>query len=870
MWANVAMRTEYIARWKHTVFVFIVITLVLVSGLSSIANSYGSESTKSLIPSSVNYLGMSTGRSGSADLGIPSFSAFSVTISPTSATIDIGQSVDFSVTTNQSSLTYNYVWYLNGNPVGTNNSTYTFDPSSTGTNSVYVNVTNAGKTVKSSIVTATVDSTVSVSIFPGSEKVNVGTKITFTATPSGGTGSYSYAWYLNGTKTSTTTSTYYLTPTGNATYYVNASVTDTGTINGFPSPPTAVSSGISTITAVFKTYFIIFEESGLPANTRWYANLTNGQTHSAVGNSIPFGEPNGTYTITIATGNKVYTPSQSYFNIIVNGNNQSFLITFNPVLYSVTFTETGLPLKTIWYVNITGQTSLSSSSDAIVAKLYNDTYSVSIATGFKEYYPTPFSENVQVNGKPINVSIVFSKKLYPVEFSESGLPANTEWFLRAVGNATSGYSNDSGSSFSPTITLNLPNGTYGYNISSGVQTFGPSPSTGNFTVSGNAVSEAVRFLRLYQITFVETGLPIPSSSIRWYLNISNTSTLVSSTDTVAFWEPNQTYSYSVSASTKWYIPSTATESGSFTVSGSNINGPAIVFNELMNVTFEEEKLPSGNTWYVNVSSGGSYSSSDRTISFVEINGTYSYVISSGNKLYRPNTFEGSFVPNSSKFPVQVIFVLVTYGLTFSETGLTNGTFWSITINNLTRISTNESINFKLNNGSYEYSIQSLSGFSTTDYLGNVTVNGSSLVQPVKWIMVTYPINITQSGITSGKQWSVTLQGNTFNHIPVYVTINTTKSFVIFHEPNGTYNYTIHPPFGYTGSHVTGVLTIYGKSASAVASLVPPNFVLIGIIGAIAVGILGAALALSNKRENRSLFVREGRYVRSGKYLKFRK
>ena len=92
------MRTEYSASWKHTVFVFIVVTLVLVSGLSSIANSYGSEGTKNPIPSSVNCMGTSTGSSGSDDLGIHSFSAFSVTISPTSATIDIGQSVDFSVT----------------------------------------------------------------------------------------------------------------------------------------------------------------------------------------------------------------------------------------------------------------------------------------------------------------------------------------------------------------------------------------------------------------------------------------------------------------------------------------------------------------------------------------------------------------------------------------------------------------------------------------------------------------------------------------------------------------------------------------------------------------------------------------------------
>ena len=72
MWANVAMKMEYSARWKQTVFVFIVITLVLVSGLSSIANSYGAGGTKIPIPAYVNYVGVSTGRSGSAGFGIHS------------------------------------------------------------------------------------------------------------------------------------------------------------------------------------------------------------------------------------------------------------------------------------------------------------------------------------------------------------------------------------------------------------------------------------------------------------------------------------------------------------------------------------------------------------------------------------------------------------------------------------------------------------------------------------------------------------------------------------------------------------------------------------------------------------------------------
>lgn len=295
-----------------------------------------------------------------------------------------------------------------------------------------------------------------------------------------------------------------------------------------------------------------------------------------------------------------------------------------------------------------------------------------------------------------------------------------------------------------------------------------------------------------------------------------------------------------------------------------------MFNELFNVTFKEQKLPNGSRWFANVTNGGSYFSTNSTITFTAINGSYSYEISTGNKLYRPSPFSGIFNPNQTSFPILVQFNLVTYPVTFSEKGLTNGTFWSIIINNITRISTNQSIFFKLSNGSYEYSIQALSGFSTSEYIGNITVNGSPIIEPVTWNLVTYPINVTQSGIPAGKSWSVTLQGETFNKVPISITINTTKTFVTFYEPNGTYNYTINAPFGYTGSHVVGRVVVNGKPTSTAATLVPPNFKLIGIIGVVIVAVLAVILFLINRHENRSFFVRDGRYVKNGKYLKYKK
>ena len=862
------MMTKHAPGARFVAFSVIVVMLILLSGIST---SFASN--RSVLPGSLNssssaqssWVIEGTYQSVSRPL---TTGPLTVTISPATSTLDVGQYVIISVVNPYSAFTY--IWYLDGSVVsGANQASYKFTPQSQGNYHIYVNVTNGTQQANSNTATVSVNSALAVTISPMSEKVYVGQTVTFQSTVTGGTGNFQYLWYLNGTVTSTTTSSYVLTPAGNATYYVYVIVNDIGTTNGVPSTPT-VQSSTAQIIAAIKTYQVSFEETGLPTGTRWYVNLTNAQSHSAILSVSQFNETNGTYYFYIASGNKVYTPYPSSGSFIIDGSPVTLLITFTPVLYQVTFNETGLPLGTLWYANISGHVSLSSNSSSIKSSLSNGSYNFSISTVDKEYFPTPFSGSFKINGRSESISVQFSVYTYTVEFTESGLPLNTEWFINVVGIPPNPITNESSSSFSQVISLNLPNGTYIYKLTSGIQTYGPYPASGNLTVSGTPVSIAVAFLRLYQITFVEAGLPIPSPNIKWFLNISDPQSFNSSTNTISFWEPNQTYSYYVATNDRWYIPSNFTKSGSITVSGSSVTGPEIIFNELLNVSFQQQRLPPGNTWYVNITGGGNFHSSNGTITFLEINGTYSYNVSSGNKLYRPIPYSGSFVPNKTAFPIRITFILVTYTVTFSETGLTNGTIWSVSVNNDTKISTNGTIIYRLNNGSFEYSVQPIPGFSTDTYAGNLTVNGSSFVESISWTIVTYYINITQSGLTAGKRWSATLQGKTFNGIPVAVTLNSTGNSVVFKEPNGTYNYTINAPFGYTGTHMTGKVVINGKSASAVAALVPPNFTLIGIVGAVAVALLAVALMLMIRRENRSFFVREGRYVKKGKYLKYKK
>jgi hypothetical protein len=127
-------------------------------------------------------------------------SALLLTISPTSATLDLGQSQNFSSSTSAGTSPYSYQWYLDGSMVkDATSSTWTFAPTSSGSYSIYLNVTDkVGLKVKSDVATVTVNTALSVSISPTDVVVDDDQSRSFTSTVSGGTSPYTYQWYLNG------------------------------------------------------------------------------------------------------------------------------------------------------------------------------------------------------------------------------------------------------------------------------------------------------------------------------------------------------------------------------------------------------------------------------------------------------------------------------------------------------------------------------------------------------------------------------------------------------------------------------------------------------------------------------------------------
>lgn len=156
-------------------------------------------------------------------------SGLSVSISPPTSKIKVGESVAFTSTVSGGEPSYHYQWYVNGSAFsGATSSTWTFTPETKGLYIIYLNVTdNVGKSAKSNEASVTVAPKLTVSISPTGASIVIGQSVTFTSTPSGGYPQYSYQWYLGGSQVSGATSaSWTFTPTTSGIYYVYLQVKD--------------------------------------------------------------------------------------------------------------------------------------------------------------------------------------------------------------------------------------------------------------------------------------------------------------------------------------------------------------------------------------------------------------------------------------------------------------------------------------------------------------------------------------------------------------------------------------------------------------------------------------------------------------------
>lgn len=199
--------------------------------------------------------------------------------------LDVGQVQAFTATAIGGSGSLSYQWYLDGSAVGSDNSGYSYTASGTShtvtckvTDSASVPVTSSA----SNAVTITVAASPTVIISPtGPLTLDAGQIQTFTAIASGGSGTLSYQWYLDGAMLSSNSASYLYTALAGL-HSVTCKVTD--------SASTPVTSPVSNAVLVTANSALI-----APTETSTPSTVDQGQTVSLTSTAVTTGTSPYTY-----------------------------------------------------------------------------------------------------------------------------------------------------------------------------------------------------------------------------------------------------------------------------------------------------------------------------------------------------------------------------------------------------------------------------------------------------------------------------------------------------------------------------------------------------------------------------------------------
>ncbi len=438
--------------------------------------------------------------------------------------------------------------------------------------------------------------------------------------------------------------------------------------------------------------------------------------------------------------------------------------------YSVTFSETGLPTGTNWSVHVAFvgcgcdgvRRTVASTTPSITIPITNGTYNYNVLAvpGYFVNGSARGTFNVSgANATPI--AVAFDPLVtYGVQFRESGLPNGTGWSVQVRGNATGQEriaEDRTGSSNVTTIELPLPNGTYHYTVDSVAGSFFLNGSgKGRFTVLGaSPATIPVEFETppLFTVTFTETGLP---AGTNWSVRVNSPGpprihfTHSSTTTSVVFEVPSGTYSFVIGEVLGFRLNGSV--GGTFVVTNSSL-AESVVYVALAQgafypVAFEENGLPNGTPWAVTIAATHTFgpsrketqSSNGTTVVALLQNGTYRFTVHSIRGYALTAGGSGTITIAGSSPSVRVVnfTAIPTYTITVNESGLPNGTNWSVLVRSQsagstlwpvreTEVGNATEITFQVPNGTYCYRVYAVPGYtiSSGSATGSLTVAGAS-------------------------------------------------------------------------------------------------------------------------------------------------
>ncbi len=404
-----------------------------------------------------------------------------------------------------------------------------FIPVSAGSCTIYLNATDAVGSTSDVSVAITVKAALVASLSPPTATINLGGSVTSSVGMTGGVDPATYT--LQASCAGLVGDVFTPTATGVCTVYLNA----TDAVGSHSD----VTASVTVMPAVSGSYAVTFTESGLPSGTEWFVNITGGSAYSSMTNTISFMASNGGYDYTLGTANTSWEAAPGSFT--VSGAAVMESVTFHPVTYSVTFTETGVPSGLMWYLNLSDGQMFSTMSSSISFTEPNGSYAYEFGATpvFPKYY-SALAGSFTVNGHAVTETPMFTE-VRQVIITEHGLPSGMEWWV----NFTNG-----GPSFSSTGTTDvfyMPAGTWSYKVAAANSDYTAAGRT--FTVHSPlskphaALSFGAKFkLNEFKQTFTEIGLP---HGAKWCVVITGGATHCTTGRSMSFKEPNGTYTFTL-------------------------------------------------------------------------------------------------------------------------------------------------------------------------------------------------------------------------------------------------------------------------------------------------------------------------------------
>ncbi len=185
------------------------------------------------------------------------------------------------------------------------------------------------------------------------------------------------------------------------------------------------------------------------------------------------------------------------------------------------------------------------------------------------------------------------------------------------------------------------------------------------------------------------------------------------------------------------------------------------------------------------------------------------------------------VNNASVTEPTLVYILVTYTVAFSETGLPSGLSWQVAVNGVTRSLITNGLTDSLlwtgaTNGSYPYSITDIPSWhqTTLAYSGSIVVNGGTgpidgtgvgYAVTLVYSQISYTVTMSESSLPPGLTWQVTVNGLPEQTRTTGGPVTLTWSGL----QNGTYSYLISDISGWhqTTLPYSGSVTVNGQSVT---------------------------------------------------------